>query len=341
MRDELHNFFKGKKILITGGAGSIGSEILRSVLRFKPKIVRSLDLNENMLFELSHELQTQSDVHFLIGDIRDKNRMLMAVEDIDIIFHAAALKHVPLCEYNPFEAIKTDVLGTQNVIEAALHAEVEKMITISTDKAVNPINVMGASKLLAERLTISANRYKGKRKTAFSCVRFGNVLDSNGSIVPLFKKQISQGGPLTLTNTAMTRFVMSISKAIELVLKTTMEAEGGEIYILKMPALRIKDLAEVMIEQFAPKYGFKPGDIETKIIGTRFGEKICEELMTIAECKNMREANEMFEIKSMSELFGTVSEKAAVNAGKKYDSESGKLLSKEEIKALLTDAKIF
>jgi len=302
MSSKNEEFFKDKKILVTGGAGSIGSEILKNLLKFGAKTVRSIDINENGQFELKHELESTGNASFFIGDIRDRGRMLMAVEDIDIIFHAAALKQVPLCEYNPFEAVKTNVFGTQNLIEAALQAGVKKMVTISTDKAVNPVNVMGATKLLAERLTISANSYKGKKKTVFSCVRFGNVLDSNGSIIPLLKKQIKAGGPVTITDNGMTRFVMSIPKAIGLVLEATREAQGGDIFVLKMPIVRIKDLAEVMIEELAPKYGFKQDEIERKIIGRRYGEKLFEELMTSDECRNMEESEEMFKIHSMERL---------------------------------------
>ena len=165
---------------------------------------------------LLKELQSEK-IRTFVGDVRDKERLKRAVEGVDIVFHAAALKHVPLCEYNPFEAVKTNVIGTQNLIDIALYEEVEKVILISTDKVVNPMNVVGATKLLAERLTISANHYKGKRKIVFSCVRFGNVLDSRGSIVPIFKKQIEKGGLVTVTDPEMTRFVMSIPKAVELI----------------------------------------------------------------------------------------------------------------------------
>ena len=186
--------FGDKRILITGGTGSIGSEILRKVLQYDPQVVRVFSIDEDAQFNLQQELGDRPNVRFLIGDVRDRERLGMAGEDVDIIFHVAALKHVPLCEYNPFEAVKTNVLGTQNVIDVAMKGEVDKLITISTDKAVNPVNVMGATKLLAERLTISANHYKGSRKTAFSCVRFGNVLYSRGSVVPLFREQIRKGG---------------------------------------------------------------------------------------------------------------------------------------------------
>jgi FlaA1/EpsC-like NDP-sugar epimerase len=263
---EITSFYQNKTILITGGVGSIGSEIVRSILVYNPEAVRVLDSNETGLFDLEQELQSEK-IRPFVGDVKDKERLRRAIEDVDIVFHAAALKHVPLCEYNPFEAAKTNVLGTQNLIDVAMDEEVGKLITISTDKAVNPVNVMGATKLLAERLTVSANFYKGERKTAFSCVRFGNVLDTRGSVIPLFRKQIQNGGPLTVTDLNMTRFMMSIPKAVELVLKASEMAEGGEIFILKMLALRIGDLAEAMIQELAPEYGYASNKIEIKNIG--------------------------------------------------------------------------
>ena len=188
----MESFYKDKVVLVTGGTGSIGSEIVKKVLEHSPKAVRVLDNNETSLFELEQELNSNK-IRTLIGDIRDNERLMRALEGVDIVFHAGALKHVPLCEYNPFDAVKTNVIGTQNVLNAALDQNVDKVIVISTDKAVNPINVMGATKLLAERLTISANNYTGDKNTVFSCVRFGNVLDSRGSVVPLFKNQLKKG----------------------------------------------------------------------------------------------------------------------------------------------------
>ena len=204
--------------------------------------------------KMMHEIP---DKRFLIGDIRDKERVLLAMEDIDIVYHAAALKHVPLCEYNPFEAIKTNVLGTQNVIEAALKSGVDRVISISTDKAVNPANTMGATKLLAEKLIIDANEGKGSKPTIFSSVRFGNVSFSRGSVIPLFEEQIRQKKPITITNPEMTRFMMSLSDTIELVFKATLLAKGGEIFILKMPVVRLGDLVDVIIETYAEKYHYK------------------------------------------------------------------------------------
>jgi len=305
---------------------------VRKVLQYEPKVVRVFSNDEDGLFNLRQEFQDDSHLRFLVGDVRDKERLRIAVEGIDFIFHAAALKHVPLCEYNPFEAVKTNVLGTQNVIEVAIAEEVEKLMTISTDKAVNPSNVMGATKLLVERLTISANYHKGKRGTAFSCVRFGNVLDSRGSVVPLFSEQISKGGPVMITDRDMTRFVMTIPRAIDLVLRATEIAGGGEVFIFKMPALRIADLAAVMIEELAPQYGYEPGKIGVKIIGKREGEKYDEELMTEEEAKNAYETEDMFIISGVG---GTPEAKKAL--GTKYSSKDGILLTKEQIREMLRE----
>ena len=338
---DLKNFYEDKAILVTGGVGSIGSEIVRKILEYNPKVVRVLDFNETGLFDLEQEFQLEK-IRPLVGDVRDKERLKRAVEDIDIIFHASALKHVPLCEYNPFEAVKTNILGTQNLIEVAMDEEVEKFILISTDKAVNSVNVMGATKLLAERLTILANFYRGKRKTAFSCVRFGNVLDTRGSVIPLFRKQIQNGGPLTVTDRNMTRFMMRIPKAVELVLKAAKMAEGGEIFVLKMPVLCLGDLTEVMVEELAPKYGYEPTEIKIKIIGRRAGEKLYEELMTEDEAENAYEDEEMFVVLPKTfGIMGKLSYKLPDNfkktQKKEYSSKGVKLLTKEEIRSLLNE----
>ena len=184
-----NEYYRGKSILVTGGVGSIGKELVKNILKMDVSAVRILDNNETGLFDLGQELKSDK-IRLLVGDVRDKERLKRAMEGVDIVFHAAALKHVPLCEFNPFDAVKTNILGTQNVLNVALDEEVEKVIVISTDKAANPVNVMGATKLLAERLTLSANAYRGDRKTVFSCVRFGIVVASRGSVIPLFAEQI-------------------------------------------------------------------------------------------------------------------------------------------------------
>lgn len=293
MIEEIKNFYKDKSILVTGGVGSIGSILVETLLKYNPKVVRIFDINESRIFEFEQQLKSKK-IRALIGDIRDKERLKRAIEDIDVVFHAAALKHVPLCEYNPFEAVKTNIVGTQNLIDVALDEEIEKFILISTDKAVNPNSVMGASKLLSERLTISSNFYKGKRKTSFSCVRFGNVLGSRGSVVPLFERQIKDEKRITLTDPNMTRFVMSISHSVELVVKASYMARGGEIFVLKMPSISMKHLADFMIEKLALKYDYNVDDIKIDIIGKRLGEKNFEELMTKDESINTYEDEEMF-----------------------------------------------
>ena len=210
--------YEGKRVLVTGGAGSIGQEIVRELTERGCAQIRVLDINETGLFELENRLKCDN-LRLFIGDIRDKDRLSRAMEDVDVVFHAAALKHVPLCEYNPFEAAKTNVLGTQTAIDCAIDNNVERFIMISTDKAVNPSNVMGTTKLLAERLTLAANYHKGNRRSKFSVVRFGNVLNSRGSLLTTLKQQIENGQDVTLTHKDMTRFVMSIEEAVTLVLR--------------------------------------------------------------------------------------------------------------------------
>ncbi|HOS82962.1 MAG TPA: polysaccharide biosynthesis protein [Methanolinea sp.] len=290
---DVSDYYRGKSILVTGGVGSIGKELVKEILKLDVKALRVLDNNETGLFDLGNELRSDK-IRLLVGDIRDKERLKRAMEGIDIVFHAAALKHVPLCEYNPFDAVKTNILGTQNVLNVALDEEVEKVIVISTDKAANPVNVMGATKLLAERLTLSANSYKGNRKTVFSCVRFGNVMATRGSVIPLFMKQIREGGPVTVTDPDMTRFIMDIKKATDLILKAGKMAQYGEIFIFKMPVIKIGDLVEAMISFCSEKKGQNIKDIEIKIIGTRPGEKKNEELMTEAESEYAYENENMF-----------------------------------------------
>lgn len=340
MRKQLEDVFRNKKILVTGGTGCIGSEIVRSLLAYKPKVVRIFSNDEDSTFRMMQELGGRSNVRFLIGDIRDKERLSLAMENIDIVYHAAALKHVPLCEYNPFEAIKTNVMGTQNVIEAAFSNDVNRVINISTDKAVNPVNTMGATKLLAEKLMIDANEGKGLKKTIFSCVRFGNVLFSRGSVIPLFEEQIKQKKPITITDPDMTRFVMSVSSTVGLVFKTTIMAKGGEVFILKMPVIKLGDLTEVVIEKYSEKYGYKKKDIKKKIVGSRAGEKIFEELMTEIEAKMAFETEDMLIIPPQLEIpninFKVSDYRNAVHSKlKRYISKDVEPISKEEIKKLL------
>jgi len=340
MEKKLENVFKNKKILVTGGTGCIGSEIVKNLLEYRPEVVRTFSNDEDSTFRFILELGERSNIRFLIGDVRDKERVLLAMEDIDIVYHAAALKHVPLCEYNPFEAIKTNVLGTQNVIEAALASGVDRVISISTDKAVNPVSTMGTTKLLAEKLIIDANEGKGIKPTIFSSVRFGNVSFSRGSVIPLFEELIRKKMPITITNPNMTRFMMSISETIDLVFKATLLAKGGEIFIFKMPVVRLGDLTDVIIEIYAEKYHYKKESIKKKFIGLRPGEKMYEELMTETEAALAFETDDMLIIPPQLEIpnieFKVRDYKNARKSKlKRYISRDAKTLSKEEIKKLL------
>lgn len=324
----LEDFYQDKVVLVTGGAGSIGSEIARKILEINPSVVRVLDNNETALFELEEDINSDK-LRVFYGDIRDKDRLQRAFDKVDIIFHAGALKHVPLCEFNPFDAVKTNIIGTQNVLDVALDRDVEKVIFVSTDKAVNPINVMGATKLLAERLTISANNYSGDKNTIFSCVRFGNVLNSRGSVIPVFKNQIKNGGPVKITDKDMTRFIMGIPEAVKLILKAGQQANGGEIFILKMQATNIMDLAEVMIENLAKIYNHNPDEIDIEIIGKRVGEKMYEELMTEDESLYAIDSDGLFILNSNGhENFTNTRE---------YNSDYVNKLSKNEIKEIIND----
>jgi len=297
-------------------------------LEFNPSSVRVLDNNETALFELEEELNSEK-LRVFYGDVRDKDRLKRAFNKVDIIFHAGALKHVPLCEFNPFDAVKTNIMGTQNVLDVALDSNVEKVIFVSTDKAVNPINVMGATKLLAERLTISANQYRGDKNTAFSCVRFGNVLNSRGSVIPVFKNQIKNGGPIKITDKKMTRFIMGIPEAVKLILKAGAQAKGEEIFILKMQSTNIMDLAEVMIENLAEIYNHKPEEIGIEIIGKRVGEKMYEELMTADESLYAIDNGELFILNSNTH--------ENVDNNMEYNSDYVDKLSKDQIKAILKE----
>lgn len=326
------NFYEDKVVLITGGVGSIGSEIVKKLLKCNPKVLRVFDNNETGLFYLGEELQSKK-IELFLGDLRDKGRLEEIMKNVDIVFHVAALKHVPLCESNPFEAVKTNVLGTQNVIDAALKTNVKKVINISTDKAVNPINVMGATKLLAEKLIKTANFSKGKNNTIFASVRLGNVFNSRGSLMPLLQEQIKKNRVVTITDFQMTRFVMSISKAVNLILKSGEMANEGETFILKMPALRTGDLINFIIKKVSVKCGYNPKQIKIKLIGKRNGEKKHEELIREDEKANICEKKEMFIIlperrnKKIQKTFNKIN----------YSSKDQILLDKKEIEKMLNN----
>lgn len=325
------SIFEGKDILVTGGCGSIGSEIVRQLITHKPRRIRVFDNNESGHWNLSQELKSDL-IRNLIGDIRDLERVRRAMDGVDIVFHAAALKHVPLCEYNPFEAVYTNVIGTKNVVTASFECNVDRMISISTDKAVNPINTMGATKLLGEKIVVNAPM--GFQSTKYCCVRFGNVLGSVGSVIPMFKAQIQQGGPVTVTTSDMTRFFMTIPQSVNLVLKAAEHMEGHEIFVLKMNIVRITDLAEVMIRELAPQFGHNPEDIGITYIGKRPGEKTHEYLFTEEEAPYIEELEDMMVIRN-SPYDPLLKENPNFEAILKKGQ--GRIISQEEIRTVLKE----
>jgi len=329
---ERGNYFQGKKILITGGTGTVGKEITRELLPLNPSVIRIYSRDETKQFNMQEEFGKRENIRFFIGNIRDAKRLEMAMEEIDIVFHLAALKHVPACEYNPFEAINTNIYGSQNVINAALKVNAEKVIFTSTDKAVNPTSTMGATKLMAEKLFTSANYYKGKRRTIFSSVRFGNVLGSRGSAIPLFKNQLINGKPITLTSKKMTRFIMSSREAVKFIFKAIYLANGGEVFVLKMPIVKIIDLVEVIEESLGLNNNIKE-------IGIKPGEKLYEELMTEDEERRSLERDDMYIILPPPGNDGNnkyfYPDAYIPREDNHYTSEKGNFLSKDEIKELL------
>ncbi len=336
-------FFKDKTILVAGGTGSIGSEIVSQILKLNPKTIRILSNSENELWECRFKFKDSIDkLRFLLGDIRNYERVKRATTDVDYIFNAAAVKHVPFSEYNPMEAINVNIHGLENIIEAAFRNKVKKLTHISTDKAVIPTTVMGATKMLGERLCISRELAKGKYPTTISCVRFGNVLGSRGSIVPLIKQQINNGNTVTLTDEKMKRFFLSIFQAVQLVLKASILAKGGEIFVFKMPTVLIKDLIEIVIEEYAPKIGKDPNSIKIKNIGPRLGEKLDEELISTIEFSSCCETEDMYTIYPIVNFGQTIEINERVNSINKvsynkdyFNTRNAKLLSKEEIKKLI------
>jgi UDP-N-acetylglucosamine 4,6-dehydratase len=277
--------FSEQVVLITGGTGSFGRHFTQVLLQeYRPKklIIFSRDELKQSEMRAVYDDHGDSPVRYFVGDVRDKERLYRAMQGVTVVVHAAALKQVPACEYNPFEAVQTNVLGAKNIIDAAIDTGVERVIALSTDKAVNPVNLYGATKLVAEKMFVQGNSYVGSRPTKFSCVRYGNVVGSRGSVIPLFKKQ-SSTGVLTVTDERMTRFWITLEQGVRFVIRCLGLMHGGEIFVPKIPSMRIMDLAKAV----APA-------CEIRLTGIRPGEKIHESLLADDEARHTVEYDGMF-----------------------------------------------
>lgn len=321
--------FDGKKILITGGTGSLGFALAKRLLNYDVKGIRIFSRNESRQVAMESSLKDPR-LRFLIGDIRDLPRLITAFEDVDIVFHAAALKHVPLIEYNPFEAIKTNVVGTQNVIEACINQNVEIAVGVGTDKAVSPINAYGATKLLMEKLFVTANNYlnPSRHKTKFIALRYGNVLGSSGSVIPKFIEQAKLKQKITITEPTMTRFSITMDEALDFILESTSLGRGSEIFVPKLKAYSIMDVKNA-VEGLISENGHE-------VVGIRAGEKIHETLINCDEIRFTWELGNKFVIfnpfKDVNEIKSQYKKIAKIANMESYSSNNVELLTVQELK---------
>ena len=327
--------FEGKKILITGGTGSLGNALTKKLLEQGVEQIRIFSRNELKQIEMESRFKDNR-LRFLIGDIRDLPRLIRATEDVDIVFHAAALKHVPKVEYNPFESIKTNVQGSQNVIDACLETNVERAVCLSTDKAVSPLNTYGATKLLMEKLFVTALRYSNpvKHRTRFFVVRYGNVFGSSGSVVPKFIEQIKNKEKITITDPNMTRFNITMDNALDFILKATQEGKGSEIFVPKLKSYVLSDIKDVLNEILQKT--------DEEVIGIRPGEKLHEVLINQDDILNTYEHKDMYLILdpqyNISDMEKKYSGIKKLNGIERYSSDSVEKLSKNELKNLIQNS---
>ena len=335
MTNDLTSIFAGKKILITGGTGSLGQALTKRLLEMGANTIRIFSRNESKQIEMEDNIKDDR-LKFFIGDVRDFQRLLKAVEGADFVFHTAALKHVPKIEYNPFEAIKTNVVGSQNVIDASLDANVDKVVYVGTDKAVSPLNTYGATKLLAEKLFVSANNYldKEKYRTKFFAVRYGKVLGSSGSVIPKFIEQIKANKQVTITDPKMTRFSITMNEALDLILNAITSAKGSEIFVPKLRAYNIIDVKNALTELIS--------NTGEEITGIRIGEKLHETLINEDEIRYSWEFENMYMITSpLYTLFNDKNIKESYQGIKKiedvqkYSSDSVEKISVKELKTII------
>lgn len=332
-------YYTNKKILVVGGTGTIGKGLIIELLKQDPEVIRIFSRDEYKQFVMDEEFRDEKKFRYFIGDVRDYDRVDRAMHNVDIVFNLAAMKHVPLCEYNPTEAIKTNVTGMENVIKAAIHNNVDSVVFTSSDKAINPTNTYGATKLLAEKLVQAANFSKGDAKTRFVAVRFGNIMGSRGSVVPLFRKQIKDSSCITITDPDMTRFMMTLNEAVKLIMTVAEIAHGGEAFVLKMPVVKLNDLAEVIIEESCENSDLSQFDVTIKNIGLRAGERKFEELMTAEESEFAYDLGDMYAV--ISSTYASEMEKhyeknkrALIGS---YNSSFIMPISKEDVRSLLKE----
>ncbi|WP_404987694.1 polysaccharide biosynthesis protein [Clostridium culturomicium] len=323
--------FKNKTLLITGGTGSFGNAVLERFLNTDIGEIRIFSRDEKKQDDM-RKLYKNDKIKFYIGDVRDINSVRSAMHGVDYIFHAAALKQVPSCEFFPLEAVKTNVMGTDNVLTAAIEAGVKKVICLSTDKAAYPVNAMGTSKAMMEKVIVAKSRTVSPERTLICCTRYGNVMCSRGSVIPLFIDQLKAGKPLTITEPSMTRYIMSLAEAVELVVFAFENAETGDIMVQKAPACTIEVLAQAIKELFGV-------ESETKVIGIRHGEKMYETLLTNEECANAVDMGNFYRVPADKrdlnyEKYFTEGDEERERL-EEYNSNNTQLLNVEEVKAKL------
>jgi UDP-N-acetylglucosamine 4,6-dehydratase len=321
--------WKNQKILVTGGTGSFGKKFIRVLLdEYFPEKLIVYSRDELKQHEMRSSGFDHPNLRYFIGDVRDQPRLRRAMQDVDIVVHAAALKQVPACEYNPMEAVKTNILGTANVVDAAIDARVKKILFLSTDKAVTPVNLYGATKLTAEKLVVASNAYAGDMQTRLSCVRYGNVVGSRGSVVPIFIRQRENGNLLTITDKRMTRFWLSLEQGVRFVISNIERMHGGEVFVPKIPSTKIIDLARVI----AP-------EAEIKVIGIRPGEKLHEMMISRDESRSTIELEDRFVVEPFGHLWfrhNWEEEGKRVPDGFKYTSDNNsEWLTVEQIRQLI------
>lgn len=330
------DFWRDRRVLITGVSGTVGGELLAHLETKGVAEIVGIDNNENEIFFLEQAHLGKKHLKFYLTDIRDREALKHHMRGCDTVLHAAALKHVGLCEHSPRSAVNTNILGVQNIIDVATTVGVKRVLFTSSDKAVNPTNVMGTSKLMGERLMTAANLCREQDGPVFGVTRFGNVLGSRGSVIPVFRNQIAKGGPIIVRHQDMTRFIMTLPEAVDLVLETATLFNGGEVFITKMPVMRIIDLAEIMVEELAPLYGYRPQDIEIRVTQPLPGEKMYEELMNDEEVRHTLESDRFFIVTpALSDVAYKYKNIKTDKARMPYNSANAPCMGKEELRAYL------